>query len=64
MRGTRAGMRTFAIAGSIATVILLALGCLLTADHHRGGVLLLVIGAVGAMFWLIMIPLARRRAKV
>jgi Zn-dependent membrane protease YugP len=62
--GSRAGMRTSAIAGSIATVILLLLGLLLAADHRRGGTLLIILGAAGVVFWLVMIPLARRRAKI
>jgi hypothetical protein len=57
-------MLAFAAIGSSGTVLLLVIGSYLTAIHHSGGVPVLVIGAVSLLFWLVLGPVALRRANV
>ena len=57
-------MLAFAAIGSSGTVLLLVIGSYLTAIHRSGGVPVLVIGAVSLLFWLVLGPVALRRASV
>jgi hypothetical protein len=61
--GFRAGMLACAIVGFMATVTLLSLGCYFLAVHHRGAILVVIVGAVGTLFWVAAVPLAWRRVK-
>jgi hypothetical protein len=61
--GFRKGMLACAITGFMATVILLSLGCYFLAVRHRGAILVVIVGAVGTLFWIVAVPLAWRMRK-
>jgi hypothetical protein len=60
--GTRQRMTIMAIGGPALAVICIVLG-VLTLGGHRG-VVLLALGCALAVFWIVAIPVARRRGKV
>jgi O-antigen/teichoic acid export membrane protein len=59
----RTGRRTIMMVGLIASVFLLAVGIYYAAIHHKGGVLVLVLGAALLLCFLVMVPVGRRRGK-
>ena len=60
--GTKSRMRGLAIIGPVLTIALLVLGVLLL--DSTGKPVVLALGLALAIFWAIMIPLARRRNKI
>jgi hypothetical protein len=60
---TRRRMLLLGVAGPVLAVLLLAIGAYLLAIRH-GGQALIGVGATLLVFWLIALPLARRRRKV
>ncbi|WP_218087437.1 MULTISPECIES: hypothetical protein, partial [unclassified Streptomyces] len=56
-------MTAFAVVGPALAIAVLIGGILLTASSHRGGVAAIIVGALGIAFWLVMIPLARRKKQ-
>ncbi len=60
--GTRQRMVIMAIGGPVLAALCIVLD-VLTLGSHRG-VVLLVLGCALAVFWIVAIPVARRRGKV
>ena len=60
--GTRHRMMIMAFVGPVLAVLCIILGILTFGSHS--GVVLLVLGCGLAAFWIVAIPVARRRGKV
>jgi hypothetical protein len=60
----RAGRRAIMIAGLIGSAFVLAAGIYYAAIRHKGGVFVLVLGAVLLLCFLVMVPVWRRRGKI
>lgn len=60
-RDQRTGRRAMMIFGLAGSAFLIGAGIYLVAVHHKGGVLVLVIGAVLLLACLVMVPVDRRR---
>jgi len=52
------------VAGLTGSAFLLAVGICYAAIHHKGGVFVLVVGAASLMFFLVKVPVDRRRGKI
>ena len=61
-RGARRSMRIAAIVGPVCGVLCIVLGVLNVAQGH--GVVILTLGCVLSVFWIFMIPSARREGKL
>jgi len=61
-RGARRPMRIACIAGPICAVLCIVLGVLNIVQGR--GAMILALGCVLSVFWLFMIPIARRSGKL
>jgi len=61
-RGTRRSMRIAAIVGTVCGVLCIVLGVLNVSQGH--GIVILTLGCVLSVFWIFMIPSARRSGKL
>ena len=61
-RGARRPMRIAAIVGPVCGVLCIILGALQFGQGH--GIVILTLGCVLSVFWIFMIPSARRSGKL
>jgi hypothetical protein len=57
-------MKLLAGIGVAFALVLLILGIFLLSSGRHGGIVVTIIGGIGLLFWLLMVPLARRRNKL
>ena len=60
-RGARRPMRIAAIVGTVCGVLCIVLGAF--EFSHGRGIVILALGCVLSVFWIIMIPSARRSGR-
>lgn len=61
---SREGMRVMAVVGPMPAVLLLAYGIYLLATWGKGGAVVAGIGGPLLLYWVVMLPLARRGKKI
>ena len=61
-RGARRSMRIAAIVGPVCGVLCIVLGAFDFSQRH--GIVILTLGCVLVVFWIVMIPTARRSGKL
>ncbi len=60
--GARRPMRIAAIVGTVCGALCIVLGALQFVQGH--GIVILTLGCVPSVFWIFMIPIARRSGKL